>query len=77
MTDEQKDSPLVKMVEVVEPAEPVEGELQGAAPESPPEPIPAGAKLFVIFFMAIVPILGIGILTIVVWQLWHKVHWFD
>ena len=58
----------------------VQGDLQGEPPppETPaPEPVPAGAKLFVIFFMAIVPLLGLGILAIIVWQLWERVHWFD
>jgi hypothetical protein len=71
MTQEHQESP------VAETPATVEGALQGPAPESPPEPVPAGPKLFVIFFMAIVPLLGIGILALVVWQLWLKVHWFD
>jgi hypothetical protein len=63
--------------EIAAIAEPVEGELQGTAPELPPEPVPTGAKLFVIFFMAIVPLLGISIVAFIVWQLWHRVRWFD
>ena len=57
----------------------VEGELSGEPPVPEKEESEglAGARLFVIFFMLIVPLLGLVLLVAIVWQIWKKLNWFD
>jgi hypothetical protein len=38
-------------------------------PDAPPEPSVGGAKLFVIFFLTIVPLLGMAIMGFVIYRL--------
>ena len=40
-----------------------------ASPQKPAEPSVGGAKLFVIFFFAIVPLLGFALLAMVIYSL--------
>jgi hypothetical protein len=47
-----------------EPREAIAGETRDATP-----PDPGGAKLFVIFFLAIVPLLGLAIMALVIYSL--------
>jgi hypothetical protein len=46
-------------------------EVRSAAsePDTPPEPSVGGAKLFVIFFLTIVPLLGMAIMGFVIYRL--------
>ena len=58
-------------------SEPVDEVVEEPPPSEEPAPsgpsAPLGAKLFVIFFMIIVPPLGIALLIAVVWSLWKLV----
>ena len=55
-TDETSDKP-----EAVDYASPTSN--------APPDPSTAGAKLFVIFFLTIVPLLGMAILGVLIYRL--------
>lgn len=69
---EEVDQPSEHVVEV-EPAK-VDSTVEGEAPAARPGDAPTlGTKLFVIFFMIIVPPLGFAILVAVCWTLFKLV----